>query len=140
MNEKYVIKMSRSGLSLLVGWLTESFGGEAMGTGAGFTGEQGKRGRVAVMAVVNNHLSFQGICTLLRTMSLVSLNHNSYLHKSHCYFTECLGGVDWSALVSNPAERWKHHYQLDQSSSFQRKQRRTEIGTSTSPRGPANRD
>ncbi|KAJ3550232.1 hypothetical protein NMY22_g588 [Coprinellus aureogranulatus] len=59
LNEKYVIKMSRSGLSLLVGWLTEAFGGEAMGAGAGFSGEQGKRGRVAVMAVVNNHLSFQ---------------------------------------------------------------------------------
>lgn len=60
LNEKYIIKMSRSGLSLLVGWLTEAFGGEAMGAGAGFSGEQGKRGRVAVMAVVNNHLSFQG--------------------------------------------------------------------------------
>lgn len=59
MNEKYAIKMSRSGLSLLVGWLTEAFGGEAMGSGVGFVGEQGKRGRVAVMAVVNNHLSFQ---------------------------------------------------------------------------------
>lgn len=65
LNEKYLIKMSRSGLSLLVGWLTEAFGGEAMGAGAGFSGEQGKRGRVAVMAVVNNHLSFQGKMLLI---------------------------------------------------------------------------
>ncbi|KAG2023562.1 TFIID and SAGA subunit [Coprinopsis cinerea AmutBmut pab1-1] len=57
-NEKYVLRMSRSGFSLLVGWLTEGFGGEAMGSGDGFTGEQGKRGRAAVMRVVNNHLKF----------------------------------------------------------------------------------
>ncbi|KAJ3552076.1 hypothetical protein NM688_g4350 [Phlebia brevispora] len=57
-NEKYQIRMSRSGFSLLVGWLTEGVGGEAPGTGDGFTGERGKRGRAAVMRVVNNHLKF----------------------------------------------------------------------------------
>ncbi|TFK30338.1 TFIID and SAGA subunit [Coprinopsis marcescibilis] len=57
-NEKYAIRMSRSGFSLLVGWLTEGFGGEAMGSGDSFSGEQGKRGRSAVMRVVNNHLRF----------------------------------------------------------------------------------
>jgi transcription initiation factor TFIID subunit 5 len=52
--------MSRSGFGLLVGWLTEGRGGEASGSGDGFTGERGKRGRTAVMRVVNNHLRFDG--------------------------------------------------------------------------------
>ncbi|KAF4623627.1 hypothetical protein D9613_001738 [Agrocybe pediades] len=56
--EKYAIQMSKSGFGLLVGWLTEGFGGEALGSGDGFTGEKGKRGRTAVMRVVNNHLQF----------------------------------------------------------------------------------
>ncbi|KAI0961679.1 hypothetical protein AcW1_000701 [Taiwanofungus camphoratus] len=57
-NEKYIVRMSRSGFGLLVGWLTEGVGGEATGIGEGFTGERGKRGRAAVMRVVNNHLRF----------------------------------------------------------------------------------
>ncbi|KAG5636899.1 hypothetical protein H0H81_006485 [Sphagnurus paluster] len=57
-NEKFSIRMSRSGFGLLVGWLTEGIGGEALGAGDGFTGEKGKRGRAAVMRVVNNHLRF----------------------------------------------------------------------------------
>jgi transcription initiation factor TFIID subunit 5 len=52
--------MSRSGFSLLVGWLTEGIGGEAPGVGESFSGEKGKRGRAAVMRVVNNHLRFDG--------------------------------------------------------------------------------
>lgn len=59
-NQKYVIQMSHSGFDLLIGWLTEGVGGEALGAGEGFSGEQGKRGRAAVMRVVNNHLSFNG--------------------------------------------------------------------------------
>jgi transcription initiation factor TFIID subunit 5 len=59
-NEKYTVRMSRSGFGLLVGWLTEGYGGEALGSGDGFTGERGKRGRTAVMRVVNNHLRFDG--------------------------------------------------------------------------------
>ncbi|KAL0578724.1 Transcription initiation factor TFIID subunit 5 [Marasmius crinis-equi] len=57
-DEKYVIRMSRSGFSLLVGWLTEGMGGEGLGAGLGFSGEKGKKGRSAVMRVVNNHLRF----------------------------------------------------------------------------------
>ncbi|KII93918.1 hypothetical protein PLICRDRAFT_36137 [Plicaturopsis crispa FD-325 SS-3] len=57
-NEKYAVRMSRSGFGLLVGWLTEGVGGEAAGAGEGFTGESGRRGRAAVMRVVNNHLRF----------------------------------------------------------------------------------
>ncbi|KAF8202854.1 TFIID and SAGA subunit [Pholiota molesta] len=67
-NEKYTIRMSRSGFSLLLGWLTEGVGGEAMGAGEGFSGEKGKRGRAAVMRVVNNHLRFDGINGLLSSL------------------------------------------------------------------------
>jgi transcription initiation factor TFIID subunit 5 len=59
-NEKYVVKMSRSGLSLLIGWLTEGSSGEGTGAGLGFSGETGKRGRSATLGVVNNHLRFDG--------------------------------------------------------------------------------
>lgn len=57
--------MSKSGFSLLVGWLTEGMGGEASGSGEGFSGEKGKRGRAAIMRVVNNHLRFDGAYKLL---------------------------------------------------------------------------
>ncbi|KAH9837181.1 TFIID and SAGA subunit [Rhodofomes roseus] len=57
-NEKYTVRMSRSGFGLLVGWLTEGVGGEPMGSGEGFSGKRGKRGRAAVLRVVNNHLRF----------------------------------------------------------------------------------
>ncbi|KAF9787257.1 TFIID and SAGA subunit [Thelephora terrestris] len=57
-SEKYVVKMSRSGLSLLIGWLTEGSSGEGTGAGIGFSGETGKRGRSATLGVVNNHLRF----------------------------------------------------------------------------------
>lgn len=59
-NEKYSLRMSRSGFGLLVGWLTEGAGGESTGSGEGFSGERGKRGRAAVMRVVNDHLRFDG--------------------------------------------------------------------------------
>ena len=59
-NEKYTVRMSRSGFALLLGWLTEGIGGEAPGAGDGFFGEKGRRGRAAVMRVVNNHLRFDG--------------------------------------------------------------------------------
>jgi hypothetical protein len=52
--------MSRSGLSLLIGWLTEGSSGEGVGAGIGFSGETGKRGRSATLGVVNNHLRFDG--------------------------------------------------------------------------------
>ena len=55
-----MVKMSRSGLSLLIGWLTEGSSGEGTGAGIGFSGETGKRGRSATLGVVNNHLRFDG--------------------------------------------------------------------------------
>lgn len=51
--------MTRAGFSLLIGWLTEGSGGEIPGSGQGFEGEAAKRGRMAVMQVVNNHLQFE---------------------------------------------------------------------------------
>ena len=59
-SDKYPIPMSRSGFALLLGWLTEGVGGEAPGAGDGFFGEKGRRGRAAVMRIVNNHLRFEG--------------------------------------------------------------------------------
>ncbi len=64
-NEKYVLRMSKSGFSLLVGWLAEGMGGEASGSGEGFSGGKGKRGRAAIMRVVNNHLRFDGAYKML---------------------------------------------------------------------------
>ncbi|KAJ7092656.1 TFIID and SAGA subunit [Mycena epipterygia] len=72
-DEKYVVRMSRSGFGLLVGWLTEGVGGEAFGAGEGFTGEMGKRGRVSVMRVVNNHLRFD-----VTTSNTTSVSPNSW--------------------------------------------------------------
>ncbi len=74
-SEKYTVRMSRSGFSLLIGWLTEGFGGEPTGMGDGFSGEKGKRGRAAVMRVVNNHLRFDGISieSILRTIANSSM-------------------------------------------------------------------
>lgn len=57
---KYAVRMSRTGFNLLVGWLTDGIGGEGSGAGVGFSGDKGKRGRAAVMRVVNNHLRFDG--------------------------------------------------------------------------------
>ncbi|KAI0068451.1 TFIID and SAGA subunit [Artomyces pyxidatus] len=68
-NEKYTIRMSRSGFGLLVGWLTDGVGGEATGAGEGFSGEKGKRGRAAVMRVVNNHLRFDVAAVSTTAMS-----------------------------------------------------------------------
>ncbi len=64
-SEKYTVRMSRSGFGLLIGWLTEGFGGEPTGTGDGFSGDKGKRGRAAIMRVVNNHLRFDGEFTVV---------------------------------------------------------------------------
>ena len=68
--------MSRSGFGLLIGWLTEGVGGEATGAGEGFSGERGKRGRAAVMRVVNNHLRFDGNfhCILPHASSVFTTN------------------------------------------------------------------
>lgn len=68
-NVKYTVRMSRSGFDLLVGWLTEGVGGEATGAGGGFSGERGKRGRAAVMRVVNNHLRFDVISSSTTSVS-----------------------------------------------------------------------
>jgi transcription initiation factor TFIID subunit 5 len=74
-SEKYTIPMTRSGFALLLGWLTEGVGGEAPGAGDGFFGEKGRRGRAAVMRVVNNHLKFDG--TYCPCSSVCCANSNS---------------------------------------------------------------
>lgn len=118
--------MSRSGFSLLVGWLTEGFGGEALGSGDGFVGEQGKRGRAAVMRVVNNHLRFDGMEP--EPFKLYNADYSpSHLHKPHSGVSTRMGGVHWSALNFNTPGQWKQN-QSDEPACIQRKQRRTQIG------------
>ncbi|KAI0307877.1 TFIID and SAGA subunit [Multifurca ochricompacta] len=80
-NEKYTIQMSRSGFALLLGWLTEGVGGEAPGLGDGFFGEKGRRGRAAVMRVVNNHLRFD-VATTTASKSFTSWEDNTGLLSS----------------------------------------------------------
>ena len=72
-NVKYVIRMSNTAFGLLLGWLTDGVSGEAFGSGAGFNGEKGKRGRSAVMRVVNNHLKFDGKPIMLQRNATNSL-------------------------------------------------------------------
>lgn len=62
-SEKYVIRMSRAGFALFVGWLTEGTGGEPMGAGEGImTGREGagRRARFTVLKVVHGSLKFNG--------------------------------------------------------------------------------
>lgn len=60
-SEKYVVRMSKSGKELLLGWLMDGTGGEPMGAGLGMGGEEySKKGRVAVMSVLNNRMDIQG--------------------------------------------------------------------------------
>ncbi|KAI0004261.1 TFIID and SAGA subunit [Russula compacta] len=80
-SEKYTIRMSRSGFALLLGWLTEGVGGEAPGAGDGFFGEKGRRGRAAVMRVVNNHLRFD-VDTTGASKSFASREDNTGLLSS----------------------------------------------------------
>ncbi|KAG9024941.1 Transcription initiation factor TFIID subunit 5 [Tulasnella sp. JGI-2019a] len=56
-NEKYVIRMSRSGFGLMLGWLMEGSGGEATGAGEGFGGDSNKRGRAAVRRILNDRIN-----------------------------------------------------------------------------------
>jgi transcription initiation factor TFIID subunit 5 len=67
-SDKYSLRMSKSGFSLLIGWLTEGLGGEATGAGEGFSGDAGRRGRIAVMQVVNNHLTFDSTSRCMSVM------------------------------------------------------------------------
>ena len=93
-NQKYVIQMSHSGFDLLIGWLTEGVGGETVGAGDGFSGEQGKRGRAAVMRVVNNHLSFNGEDAFWLIYLPFAYEKHSVIYKCHCErFKHFLGGI-----------------------------------------------
>lgn len=79
--DKYPITMSRSGFALLLGWLTEGVGGEAPGAGDGFFGEKGRRGRAAVMRIVNNHLRFD-VATASASKSFASFEDSTGLLSS----------------------------------------------------------
>ncbi len=59
-SEKYVVRMSRSGFGLLLGWLMEGSGGEAMGRDEGFGGEASKKGRATVRRILNDRIDVEG--------------------------------------------------------------------------------
>jgi transcription initiation factor TFIID subunit 5 len=61
-SEKYRIRMTRSGIGLLTGWLMEGVGGEEAGAGEGIVnaGSKGTGPRAAIMMVVNDRLKFDG--------------------------------------------------------------------------------
>lgn len=102
MDEKYTVRMSRSGFGLLVGWLTEGVGGEPTGVGEGFSGELGKRGRAAVMRVVNNHLRFDGKCTTSRLMPIAQMfTQSTYSNfiQSNVRRSQCMGRIHGPPFV-----------------------------------------
>lgn len=119
-NEKYTVRMSRSGFGLLVGWLTEGFGGEAPGSSEGFSGEKGKRGRAAVMRVVNNHLRFDGECTtfiFFTSVCVYSLLLRSYIILNNVRIFTCMGRVNWLSCLCNPTD--KRRFAIKRSFIFQ---------------------
>ncbi|KAF9822104.1 hypothetical protein IEO21_00098 [Rhodonia placenta] len=95
-NEKYTIRMSRSGFDLLVGWLTEGVGGEATGQGEGFSGEKGKRGRAAMLRVVNNHLRFD-----VTPSSTTSVSLNAW-EESTGLLSSAIPQANGNATLTNP--------------------------------------
>lgn len=60
--------MSRSGFGLLLGWLMEGSGGEAMGAGEGFGGESNKRGRATIRRILNDRIDVDGESSLNLTV------------------------------------------------------------------------
>lgn len=116
-NEKYAIRMSRSGFGLLIGWLTEGVGGEAFGAGDGFRGEKGKRGRASVMRVVNNHLRFDGNCAFSAyyVMVFVLMHKYSHLFKPFLRISPFMGGVYGPPFIVNSPTKWnsKPHQRSD---------------------------
>ncbi|CAL1695610.1 unnamed protein product [Somion occarium] len=101
-NEKYTIRMSRSGFSLLIGWLNEGIGGESLGSGVGFAGEKGKRGRGAIMRVVNNHLKFDVTSAPGTSVSAESWEESSGLLSS--LIPQTAGSTTYDPMAFNAAK------------------------------------
>ncbi|CAE6383066.1 unnamed protein product [Rhizoctonia solani] len=80
--EKYVVRMTRSGFGLLLGWLTEGVGGEAPGAGEGFGGDRSRRARMAVMHVINAHLQFDLTTAAATSVSSLTLEESTGLVSS----------------------------------------------------------
>jgi len=92
--EKYVVRLSKSGKDLLLGWLTDGVGGEDMGSGAGIIGgERAKAGRDQVLKVINNCLEFHGETSISQWGGNLITWH-SYVVAFIDYFAKRLGGVD----------------------------------------------
>lgn len=104
-NQKYIIQMSQPGFDLFVGWLSEGVGGEVAGSGDGFLGEQGKRGRAAVMLVVNNHLDFNGNSLVQTSAVFITYQKCSGVHSCRCLDVGCeLGRIYRSYVFIDPSD------------------------------------
>ncbi|KIO20458.1 hypothetical protein M407DRAFT_220655 [Tulasnella calospora MUT 4182] len=90
LDEKYVIRMSRSAFGLLLGWLMEGSGGEAMGAGEGFGGEKNKRGRATIRRILNDRI-------------IVDVTNASSTEVPSATWTENTGLI--SALIPSERER-----------------------------------
>lgn len=94
--EKYVVRLSKSGKDLLLGWLTDGVGGEDMGSGAGIMGgERAKAGRDQVLKVINNCLEFHGMLFSLEIWCLILTATGSHLVALIDHFSKRLGRVHW---------------------------------------------
>jgi WD40 associated region in TFIID subunit, NTD2 domain len=128
-SDKFPIQMSRSGFALLLGWLTEGVGGEAPGAGDGFFGEKGRRGRAAVMRVVNNHLRFDGKHSS-RALSHVLIPTRCSGHDQFFQVLYTLGGQHKSSLFTRTPIQWGVD-PVCKSSGIQQHCRGTEARTSS---------
>ncbi|KZP01031.1 WD40 repeat-like protein [Calocera viscosa TUFC12733] len=80
--EPYRLRMSKSGFALFVGWLTDGMGGTGGGVGDSFGGEKGRRGRDAVLRVVNAHLKIDVAATTSALLSQGNLEETTGLVSS----------------------------------------------------------
>ncbi|QRW00358.1 transcription initiation factor TFIID subunit 5 [Ceratobasidium sp. AG-Ba] len=103
-SEKYVIRMTRSGFGLLLGWLTEGVGGEAPGAGEGFGGDRSRRARMAVMHVINGHLQFDMVTSAATSVSPLTLEESTGLVSSLIPSTSHAGGTASTSSAFNLAQ------------------------------------
>ncbi|EJU01186.1 WD40 repeat-like protein [Dacryopinax primogenitus] len=80
--ESYRLRMSKSGFALFVGWLTDGMGGTGGGVGDSFGGEKGRRGRDAVLRVINAHLKIDVAATTSALQSQGNLEETTGLVSS----------------------------------------------------------
>ena len=101
--------MSKSGKELLLGWLMDGTGGEPMGAGLGMGGEEySKKGRVAVMRVLNNRMDIQGNTPININNFLLIVFWCSHFRSLSHSLSECLGRVNRSSVNTRTTSTGRH--------------------------------